>query len=294
MESILVVEDEPTYKTVLCTILKQAGYTVDEASDGIEALGKLQKQNNYALVVSDRNMPNMDGLSLFQNMQKDSKLKNIPFIMQTGADSPAEVEDGIKAGLYYYLIKPYEEETILTLVKAALRDKKQQNVFADRIKKNQEALGTFAKGEFYIKTPKEAQNVAFLLGSLFPRPETAVSGLYELILNSIEHGNLGIGFDLKAKLIAESKWKDEVIKRLSLPDNKDKHVKVEFEQNKEKIEITLTDQGQGFNPEPYMEIEPSRATQGNGRGIAKANLLSFDEVNYQGNGNQVRIATIKS
>ena len=68
-----------------------------------------------------------------------------------------------------------------------------------------------------------------------------------------------------------------------------KNIFIHFEQFPNRIEIVITDDGAGFDAQPYMEIEPSRATHGNGRGIAKANLLSFDEVLYLGPGNQVKV-----
>lgn len=66
---------------------------------------------------------------------------------------------------------------------------------------------------------------------------------------------------------------------------------VRFEQNASRLEVQITDDGVGFDWRPYMEIEPSRATQANGRGIAKANQLSFDQLSYAGKGNQVLAVT---
>src|SRR5262249_13472562 len=146
--------------------------------------------------------------------------------MQTGANSPEEVVEGIRAGVYYYLTKPYQEETLLNLVQAAIRERKNHELFEARLAKQREALGSFVKGEFHIRTLEEAQNIAFLLGSLFPRPELAASGLYELLLNAIEHGMLGIGYETKGKLLAAEDWDAEIARRLNLPENAVKKVRV--------------------------------------------------------------------
>ncbi|MES2906999.1 MAG: response regulator [Pseudomonadota bacterium] len=293
MERILLVEDEVTNRRILSAYLQRAGYDVDEAEDGLAALGKLKSQN-YDLVVTDWRMPNMDGLELAKRLKADAKLRHIPILMQTAADSPEEVVEGMRAGVYYYLTKPYEENMLLALVRAGLRERKQKEWFEERSARQRDALGTFVKGEFHLQTPEEAQGLAFGLGNRFPNPELAVSGLYELLLNAIEHGNLGIGFEEKRKLLAARQWEEEVEKRLKNPENARKKVIVLFSDQNGKMETTVIDQGSGFDWRPFLEIEPARATQANGRGIAKANLLGFDELAYKGNGNQVTVASMRA
>jgi len=287
---VLLVEDEPANSAILASYLQAAGYIVDEAVDGVAAWSMLEgSPGAYRLIVTDKRMPNMNGLELAARIKADRRFSNIPVIMQTGDTSQEEFLKGIKAGVYYYLAKPYDESTLLALVRSAIIERERKEIFERRLSSQQNALVNFIKGEFMLQTPSEAQNTAFLLGSIFPRPELAVSGLYELILNGIEHGNLGIGYAEKGYLLSEGKWEDEVTKRLGSPQYRDKKVFIHFEQFPNRLEITITDDGAGFDPQPYMEIEPSRATHGNGRGIAKANLLSFDEVIYQGPANQVKV-----
>lgn len=291
MEYILLAEDETTMRKIMSTYLRKCGYGVDDVEDGKAAWERLSERQDYALVITDRQMPNMDGLELAKRMKNNPKLRSIPILMQTAANQSDEVMEGINAGVYYYLTKPYEEATLITLVNAGIRERRQSEWFEQRILKQQEALGNFVRGEFNIKTPEEAKNVSFLLGSIFPNPKLAISGLYELLLNAVEHGNLNIGYDTKAKLIATSGWEAEINKRLQLPENTNKKVNVQFAQHEKKLEVTITDEGEGFDWHPYLHIEPSRATQANGRGIAKANMLSFDQLNYTGTGNKVHVIT---
>ena len=293
MEHVLLVEDEGTNMMILSAYLQNAGYQVDEAVNGEIALQKLRAAPHlYELVVTDRRMPVMDGLELFSQMQRDKQLRHIPVIMQTGADTPQEVVEGIKAGVYYYLTKPYQEETLTSLVRAAIRDRKQQELFENRLAKQRDALGSFVKGEFQLRTPEEAQNVAFMLGSLFPRPEMAVMGLYELIMNGIEHGNLGMGYATKGQLLENTNWEAEINERLALPANANKKVTVQFTQSNGQLQAIITDEGEGFDWQPYLEIEPARATKNHGRGIAKAKLLGgFDRFNFLGKGNQIQVST---
>ncbi|PZP55631.1 MAG: hypothetical protein DI586_06240 [Micavibrio aeruginosavorus] len=287
---VLLVEDEPANSAILASYLENAGYLVDEAPDGIAAWKILEeKPSAYRLIVTDKRMPNMNGLELAARIKADKRLSNIPVIMQTGDTSQDEFLKGIKTGVYYYLAKPYDETTLLALVRSAVIERERKEVFERRLSSQQNALANLARGEFFIRTPDEAQNMAFLLGSIFPRPELAISGLYELIINGIEHGNLGLGYEKKGAFLSEGKWEAEIERRLLLADNLNKKVFICFEKFPDRFEITITDDGPGFDWQPYLEIEPSRATHGNGRGIAKANLLGFDEVNYLGPGNQVKI-----
>ena len=294
MFRILLVEDEPANAAILASYLEMAGYQVEEASDGLEALKLLEKKPDaYHLVVTDKRMPNMNGLELAARLKADRRFTNIPVILQTGDTAHDEFIKGIKAGVYYYLSKPYEESTLLTIVRAAILERERNDVFERRISSQQNALVTLMKGEFSFQNPEEAQNLAFLLGGIFPRPELAVSGLYELMLNAIEHGNLEIGYAEKGNLLTKGIWDQEIRRRLLLSENRTKKVALYFENFKNRLEVVIADDGKGFDWRPYLEIEPSRATHSNGRGIAKANLLSFDEIIYQDNGNQVKAISYK-
>lgn len=290
---ILLVEDERVSMEFLATILRDAGYIVDEAIQGQAAWDKLSRNQNYAVIVTDRIMPQMDGMELSQKIKADARTRHIPIIMQTGATAPEEVAAGIQSGIYYYLTKPYQEEALLNIVKAAIRDRQQQELFFDRFDKQQDAMSTLTHGEFQLATLQEGQNVAFLIGSMFPKSEFAVSGLYELILNAIEHGNLNIGYEMKNQLVASLEWDREIDRRLQLPENKHKKVTVAFVQNDDALEVSITDQGAGFNWWPFLEIEPSRATQSNGRGIAKAKQLCFDALAYSNEGRTVTVRSKK-
>ena len=74
-------------------------------------------------------------------------------------------------------------------------------------------------------------------------------GLNEMSVNAIEHGNLGITYEEKKKLIVDSSWKDEVAKRLSMKENKDKYATLIFSHNKDCYEIRIKDMGMGFEHE---------------------------------------------
>jgi len=142
--------------------------------------------------------------------------------------------------------------------------------------------------KFNIRTLDDMNTMTAMLSSAYPDPDMVTTGIHELLTNAIEHGNLDITYEGKSQLILEDKWKDEIEHRLNLEEHKDKTVEIELEKNTEKIILTITDQGTGFNCENYLEIDPCRLFDPHGRGIAVAKSMSFDDLTYIGCGNKVQ------
>ncbi len=108
---ILVVDDFSTMRRLIRTILKQLGFEdVDEAQDGEHALAKL-RGGDYGFMVSDWNMPNMDGLELLKTIRKDPALKGLPVLMVTAEAEREQVVNAIRAGVNNYMVKPFTVET---------------------------------------------------------------------------------------------------------------------------------------------------------------------------------------
>jgi two-component system chemotaxis response regulator CheY len=119
---ILIVDDSNTTRKILRKILNDAGLTnVDEAADGSEAWEKLSSGGpGYALVFADWHMPRVDGLQLLQMVRQDETLKSLPFIMTTAERKKPEVERAVLAGATYYVVKPFDPETIRRALQKAL------------------------------------------------------------------------------------------------------------------------------------------------------------------------------
>jgi two-component system chemotaxis response regulator CheY len=108
----LVVDDFSTMRRIVRNLLKELGFTnVDEAEDGAIALGKL-REGNFEFVVSDWNMPNMDGLTLLQNVRADAKLKTLPFLMITAEAKKENIIAAAQAGASGYIVKPFTAATL--------------------------------------------------------------------------------------------------------------------------------------------------------------------------------------
>jgi two-component system chemotaxis response regulator CheY len=109
---VLVVDDFPTMRRIVKNLLKQIGFeNIDEAEDGMQALQKL-KTGQYGLVVSDWNMPNMEGIDLIRKIRQDPKLKDTPFLMVTAEAEKEKVIEAIKAGVDNYIVKPFTAEVL--------------------------------------------------------------------------------------------------------------------------------------------------------------------------------------
>ena len=290
---ILVIDDEPINLEVLLEYL--SGETAREphtASDGETAWQLLQDSaNSYQLILLDRMMPGLDGIQLLRRIKGDSRLAGIPVIMQTAASSAEQIREGLEAGAYYYLTKPYRREELLAIVHAALADARARDALRRQLHRHIDALGFLDEGNFTIRTIDEADRLASFIAQACPDPDSAVIGISELLINGIEHGNLGISYAEKLQLKRADTWRDEVERRSRLPGNTSKRLQVSFRRADEQIFLRVADEGSGFDWKNYLEMQPDRAFDPNGRGIALARRLSFSSVLYEGCGN-VALATI--
>jgi two-component system chemotaxis response regulator CheY len=117
---ILVVDDDKTTRKLLGLYLKAKGYEIVTAENGLDALEKLGTEN-INLVVSDMNMPYMDGIELTKNIRADENLKSLPVIMVTTEADEEEKKKAHEAGVDDYLVKPANAEQISDSVKKILK-----------------------------------------------------------------------------------------------------------------------------------------------------------------------------
>jgi two-component system chemotaxis response regulator CheY len=108
----LVVDDFSTMRRIVRNLLKELGYTnVDEAEDGVQALAKL-RSDKYDFVVSDWNMPNMDGLTMLKQIRSDEVLSKLPVLMVTAEAKKENIIEAAKAGASGYVVKPFTAATL--------------------------------------------------------------------------------------------------------------------------------------------------------------------------------------
>lgn len=108
----LVVDDFSTMRRIVRNLLKELGYAnVDEAEDGAMALSKL-KNENFDFVISDWNMPNMDGLEMLKNIRADAAIGKLPVLMVTAEAKKENIIAAAQAGASGYVVKPFTAATL--------------------------------------------------------------------------------------------------------------------------------------------------------------------------------------
>jgi two-component system, chemotaxis family, chemotaxis protein CheY len=113
IRKILVVDDSPAMIRILVNTLNKAGYSqVETAESGRDALEKLAADPNLGLVLTDWNMPEMNGLELLGAIKADPKMKNIPVIMVTSRSVKEDILLAIRHGAKDYIVKPFSVEAI--------------------------------------------------------------------------------------------------------------------------------------------------------------------------------------
>ena len=115
-KTILVVDDSASVRQVVSLALKNAGHQVIEAVDGMDALKKLDDNKKVHLIVSDVNMPNMDGITMLKAVKAMPAYRFTPVIMLTTEGSDQMKEEGRAAGAKAWVVKPFKPEQMLAAV----------------------------------------------------------------------------------------------------------------------------------------------------------------------------------
>lgn len=290
---VLAVDDEPFNLELITDYLSEVNIETVCVQSGRKALTLLKEEPQYySAVLLDRMMPELNGIDVLKIIKADESTSRIPVIMQTAKSGIDNMLEGLNAGAHYYLSKPYDQKTLTTIVLTAIRDFQHYKLIKENVDQSAQTLKLLNEGEFNFRTLKQARCLSALLAKACSEPDNIVFILTELMINAIEHGNLDISYKEKSKLIADHKWEDEVNKRLSLPSNLTKYAKIKFIRNTNEIIFTIIDQGKGFDWQQYMSVCPNRAFDTHGRGIAMANSISVNHIEYFGCGNTVQVKVV--
>lgn len=287
MSKLLAVDDEP-YNLVLIEEFLGDHHELVMVGDGLEAWTLLQSDaERFDAVILDRRMPRMDGMETLRRIRADARYRWMPVIMQTAACEPHEVAEGLAAGAWYYLAKPYEGAALVSIVNSALNDRA-DHLAMERLGADiNDVLALTCQARYQFRSPDEARQLAAMWSRLDPGNAGVGMALAELMLNAIEHGNLGITYAEKSELLAADRWQEEVAHRLAATELRDRRAELTFTRAGSHARFTIRDEGAGFDWKNYLEMDPARAFDSHGRGIAMARQLAFESLEYQGTGNVV-------
>lgn len=285
---ILIVEDEPLLQEILRENLEEVGYEISVADNGEMAWSILTENPGlFDTVILDRVMPDLDGIEVLRRIKSSPELNSIPVIMQTSLTSDEDIAEGLKAGALYYLTKPFAADALLAIVAHSVEDRRSSLALQEEVKKTGATLKLLTSATFHFRTREEARALATLGAHAADDPQRVVLGLSELLLNAVEHGNLSITYAEKSAFLLDGSFEQEVNRRLASPIYQNRRGCLSIQRLNDCLLFTVADEGDGFDWHEYLEMSPDRAFDMHGRGIAMAKMLSFDELQYQGKGNEV-------
>ncbi len=291
-QDILFIDDEESYRTLISTNLSARGYREHLAENCRQAEDFLASRTELPpLVITDWNMPDGEGIDLVKRIKRDRRWRYLPVIMCTGRTQPEEIQRGIDAGAFFYITMPADGRILTTAVAASARSYEPiLRHMAEEVHDASEVMPHIHELRMDFRTIEEAMNISRWTSRFFPDPEGARLGLQELIYNSIEHGNLGINYEEKSRLLERpGEFREEILRRLETPGLRERQVSLRLERTSEYVECVIADEGDGFDFAQYMTLTPERALDMHGKGIAIANNIVFDELEYTGSGNTVRV-----
>lgn len=144
-----------------------------------------------------------------------------------------------------------------------------------------------SQGSFRFHNLEEAYALAHFLSETSANTQLAALGITEILVNALEHGNLGITFEEKSKLHLQDEWLNEINRRLKLPEHAEQWVSVVFSKNEKEITLVVTDQGKGFDWRKYQAFDQENKLRQHGRGILVAKHFAFNALHYSEKGNEV-------
>ncbi len=192
---VLIVDDDESNREILEDSLDEEGYQTSLATDGVEALEMLKYDPQlYGTVLLDRMMPNMNGMEVLKYMKKDEQLCRIPVILQTANALLEERLEGMRAGAWQYITKPFEIQEVLVAVNVAMTHYKDYKLLEKEVQEKLQPKYEMTSGSYELHSFDDVYGLATSLSLSCPNPSRAVLGLVELLNNAIEHGSLGITY----------------------------------------------------------------------------------------------------
>ncbi|MEM7314105.1 MAG: response regulator [Planctomycetota bacterium] len=289
---VLVVDDEELNLRIITKHLESLGLKIDTATDGVEAWELLEANHSrYEVILLDRMMPNMGGMELLDKIRKHKSLQLIQVIMQTAKAGNDDVADGLRAGANFYLTKPFDGEVLRVMVASAVQTYRSYVGIHRVVDEDRELCRMVRDVSFSFRTLDEAKLLATRICMAFPDPDRAMIGLVELMINAVEHGNLGITYEEKSQFLKEGTWVDAVNYRLQTAPHEDRVASISLSRSDSDISVEIVDQGDGFEWQEYLDFSTQRAYDLHGRGIAMAGKTSFDSLEYTHGGRRVLCRT---
>lgn len=286
MKSILVIDDEKSIRDMLRAGLTQYGYNYYEAPDGKSGI-EIYKKTRPDIVLTDVKMPEMSGIELTKHLKGIESDADV--VIMTGYGSEELVIEALRSGAANYIKKPITLNELFNILDNIVlkRERREKNEV------NQETVVFERKQLVFDNDITRIWGVInqILFNVSHEVGESALEGmrlgLYEIILNAIEHGNFGISYEEKSLTIQNNNYLELLESRSEDSQRNQKKVFIDCTTDRAEISIEIRDQGEGFDFREFVEMDSSEEVlRAHGRGIFLASLY-FDKIEYREPGNRV-------
>jgi DNA-binding response OmpR family regulator len=291
--NILVVDDQQPVREMLREVLETRGFEVMTACDGDQAL-EVYRNHRPAFTLTDISMPGMTGLELLRQIKQLNSEASV--MLMTGAGSECYAVDALRGGAINYFNKPLDINDLVETIN-------RYSVLAQGYDFEHYAAGFLQSEELHLTLTNDLNAVnhavqmivnhcraIFQLDDIY----TLRFGLYEMLVNAIEHGNLGITYEDKTRALERNELGRLIADRVAEPGRAAKRVRVHCQLTGDGLVCNIEDEGEGFDhsvysdaPDPAMLFEQLGASL-HGRGIMLTSL-QFDRVAFNDRGNAVTI-----
>jgi DNA-binding response OmpR family regulator len=285
-ERVLIVDDQDALRAMLARMVERAGFEPIEAKDGEEAI---ERFTTFApiVVVSDITMPRMDGLALLERIKKIDR--GAAVILMTGLGNEEVLLQALRGGATNFFKKPFNVSELIQEIRAVAeyRHEAARATFSTPFLEEETKRFRIPTGDdVYLPLINQ---VTLQLPSILPEEEilNLKVGIEEMIVNAVEHGNLGINFAEKAEAIEAGTLRELLSERLR-GEGAARVVTIASRLTRERFEITIGDEGEGFDWQALPGVEAGNLLAFNGRGIFLTKIY-FDEVRYNQRGNEVTL-----
>ncbi len=286
---ILAIDFKNNASNDLFKQLKNNGLKIAFAENAKEAMTNLEGNEKISLVFLNDEIGSSEKNRFLELIKQNSKTNQIPIVVNNASNDNDNIAENLRANVKLFIQKQFSDEVILSMFNNIVNDLQSRKSLEEDINHYQTAIKNATLCNFKFKKLDEAQAVANIVAQICPIPEMALLSLTELMVNAVEHGNLGITYKEKSKFLRDDTWFKEIARRTELPENKDKYVSVNVKNLKSELICHIKDCGKGFDWQKYIELNDHSTEEIHGRGIALANAISADKIEYVGKGNEVYI-----
>jgi CheY-like chemotaxis protein/anti-sigma regulatory factor (Ser/Thr protein kinase) len=286
MARVLVVEDSPTQASEVRFLLEDAGFEVETAVDGIEALSSLQKRLPN-LIVTDLQMPRMDGLALVQAVRGEHP--SVPIVLITAHGSEEIAARALRCGAASYVPKRDLAQDLAQVVRhiiAIASPDADQARLIENLEETHVRFSLANDNSLIAPLIKRLEHMVLEMGLCSQAELIRVAvALSEAIVNAIDHGNLELDSELRQD--DERVYHQLGHERRRRSPYRERRVEISAGVTRDEVTFTIRDQGPGFDvsklPDPR---DPSNLCRIGGRGLLLIRTL-MDEVRFNSTGNEI-------